>query len=117
VNWQKDSTQWLVDGQVVRTLNYADANGGSNYPQTPMKLKIGIWAGGDTALNGAGTVTWAGGATDYSQGPFVAIVQSVSVTNTNPAGSYTYGDQSGSYSSIRANAAAWKRGVMRSFRA
>lgn len=101
----------------MRMLNYADANGGSNYPQTPMRVKIGTWAGGDTALNGAGTVTWAGGATNYAQGPFVATVQSVWISNAYPASSYTYEDQSGSYSSIRVNAAAWKRGVMKAFRA
>jgi len=109
VNWQQDKTEWLIDGAVVRTLNYADANGGSRYPQTPMKLKIGIWAGGDTALNGEGTVTWAGGATNYAQGPFKAVVQSIQVHNTNPAASYSYGDASGSYSSIKQNAgSSWK---------
>ena len=110
VNWQADKTEWLVDGVVMRTLNYADANRGTNYPQTPMRLKVGTWAGGDTTLNSAGTVAWAGGATNYAQGPFVATLQSVTVINANPAASYTYGDQSGSYSSIRVNAASssWK---------
>jgi beta-glucanase (GH16 family) len=122
VNWQQDKTEWFVNGVLTRTLNYADANGGSNYPQTPMKLKIGTWAGGDTALNGEGTVTWAGGATDYSQGPFSAVVQSVQIINTNPASTYTYGDNSGSYSSIQRNsdAATWskaRRGVAQAFRA
>jgi hypothetical protein len=101
VNWQSDKTEWYIDGSLVRTLNYADAVGGSNYPQTPMRLKIGIWAGGDTSLNSEGTVTWAGGATDYSQGPFSMSLQKVEITNQNPASSYSYGDQTGSYTSIK----------------
>lgn len=113
VNWQQDRTEWYVDSALVRTLNYADAAGGNNYPQTPMKLKIGIWAGGDTALNGQGTVTWAGGATDYSQGPFSATVQSVQISNTNPASSYSYGDQSGSYSSIKVDGGSTSAKVRR----
>jgi hypothetical protein len=101
VNWQSDKTEWYIDSTLVRTLNYADAVSGSNYPQTPMRLKIGIWAGGDTSLNSDGTVTWAGGATDYSQGPFSMSLQKIVITNQNPASSYSYDDQTGGYQSIK----------------
>lgn len=97
--WTKDTTTWMIDGESVRTLAYADANGGSNYPQTPMRVKLGIWAGGDPS-NPEGTIQWAGGETDYNDGPFTAYIQSVSITNYNPANSYTYGDLTGSYESI-----------------
>lgn len=97
--WTKETTTWMIDGESVRTLAYADANGGSNYPQTPMRVKLGIWAGGDPS-NPEGTITWAGGETDYNDGPFTAYIQSVSITNYNPANSYTYGDLTGSYESI-----------------
>lgn len=97
--WTKDTTTWLVDGKSMRTLAYADAVGGQNYPQTPMRVKLGIWAGGDSS-NSAGTIEWAGGETDYTQGPFTAYIKSVSIVNYNPACSYTYGDLTGSYSSI-----------------
>lgn len=97
--WTKETVEWMIDGSVVRTLNYADANGGDNYPQTPMRVKLGIWAGGDSS-NGEGTIEWAGGETDYSDGPFTAYVKSVSITNYNPASEYTYSDTSGSYDSI-----------------
>lgn len=99
VYWSKDELIWYVDGASVRTLAYADALDGQNYPQTPMRVKLGIWAGGDSS-NSAGTIEWAGGATDYAQGPFSAYVQSVSITNFNPAASYSYGDLTGSYDSI-----------------
>ncbi|KAK7740458.1 hypothetical protein SLS53_005299 [Cytospora paraplurivora] len=97
--WTKKTLEWLVDGSVVRSLAYADANSGNSYPQTPMRVKLGIWAGGDSS-NSEGTIEWAGGATDYSDGPFTAYVKSVQITNYNPASSYTYSDKTGDYSSI-----------------
>lgn len=84
VLWTSEYTTWFIDSVAVRTLNYADAVGGANYPQTPMKLKLGIWAGGDSN-NDAGTIGWAGGTTDYSDGPFTFYVQSVSIVNYSPA--------------------------------
>ncbi|EPS25468.1 putative chitin glucanosyltransferase [Penicillium oxalicum 114-2] len=104
VNWQKDKTVWSIDGQAVRTLHYSDASGGSRYPQTPMRVRLGVWAGGDPR-NGKGTIEWAGGATDYSQAPFSMYVKSVSITNTNPADSYTYTDNTGSSDSIKISGA------------
>lgn len=97
--WTESSLQWAIDGATVRTLAYADANNGDSYPQSPMRVKLGIWAGGDSS-NSEGTIEWAGGATDYSAGPFTAYVKSVSITNYNPAAEYTYSDTSGSYESI-----------------
>jgi beta-glucanase (GH16 family) len=97
--WTKETTTWIIDGESVRTLAYADANGGSNYPQTPMRVKLGTWAGGDPS-NPEGTIQWAGGETNYNDGPFSAYIKSVSITNYNPAKSYTYGDLTGSYESI-----------------
>ncbi|KIW06074.1 uncharacterized protein PV09_03245 [Verruconis gallopava] len=105
VNWQSDKTEWYVDGTLTRTLNYADAVDGTNYPQTPMRVKVGIWAGGDTSLNSEGTVEWAGGATNFSQGPFTMTLEKVVIVNQNPASSYTYGDESGSYTSIKIDGA------------
>lgn len=84
----------------MRTLAYTDALAlnGANYPQTPCRLKIGSWAGG--ASSSPGTVTWAGGATDFADAPFVMYVDSVSITNYNPGSSYTYSDKSGDWQSI-----------------
>lgn len=85
---------------MVRTLNYHDAVDGYNFPQTPSKIKIGIWAGGDST-NGEGTIEWAGGETDFSKAPFTMYVKSVDVTNYYPASSYTYSDKTGAYTSIK----------------
>jgi hypothetical protein len=100
-DWTKDKIDWLIDGVVVRTLMYADAVGGENFPQTPMRLKLGNWVAGDPATNAKGTIEWAGGETDFSQAPFTMYVKTVSVTNYNPAQAYQWSDRSGSYGSIK----------------
>ena len=84
----------------MRTLLYADAVGGRNYPQTPVNVRIGIWAGGDPA-NDPGTIEWSGGETDYSAGPFTMVLEKIEVVNENPAKSYSYGDLTGDYQSIK----------------
>lgn len=97
--WTEEEINWKIDGTVVRTLAYADALEGQNYPQTPMRVKLGTWAGGDSS-NSEGTIEWAGGATDYDDGPFLAYVKTVTIVNYNPAESYTYSDTTGSNDSI-----------------
>ncbi|KAL4961128.1 glycoside hydrolase family 16 protein [Aspergillus stella-maris] len=101
IDWTSEKTEWFIDGESVRTLNYADAVDGTNYPQTPMRVRIGIWAGGDPD-NGQGTIEWAGGETDYTAAPFTMYVSSVSITNYNPADSYSWTDMTGSFDSIEA---------------
>ncbi|KAF2025930.1 cell wall glucanase/allergen F16-like protein [Setomelanomma holmii] len=100
ITWTSSATTWYVDGTAIRTLNYADAVSGKNYPQTPMNIRIGIWAGGDSG-NSEGTIEWAGGETDYDNGPFTMYLEKVEVVNDNPGGSYVYGDQTGDYDSIK----------------
>lgn len=99
IYWTQASCEWYIDGELTRTLNYADALSGENYPQTPMRVKLGIWAGGDSD-NSEGTIEWAGGETDYDDAPFTMTVESVKIENFNPGASYTYGDQTGDWSSI-----------------
>lgn len=102
VDWTKDAISWIVDGKTLRTVKYADAKGGSRFPQTPMRLRLGIWAGGDPS-NGEGTIEWAGGKTDYSQAPFTMYIESVKITNYSPADTYKFTDTSGSFESIKAS--------------
>ncbi|KAJ5227915.1 hypothetical protein N7489_008623 [Penicillium chrysogenum] len=101
IDWTSERIEWLLDGEVVRTLEYADAVDGTNYPQTPMRIRIGIWAGGDPD-NSAGTISWAGGETDYTESPFTMYVESVDIINYNPASAYKYTDKTGDYTSIKA---------------
>ncbi|KAG9539968.1 concanavalin A-like lectin/glucanase, partial [Aureobasidium melanogenum] len=100
-DWTEEKIDWLIDGAVVRTLMYADAVGGKNFPQTPMRLKLGNWVAGDPATNAPGTIEWAGGDTDFSQAPFTMYVKTVSITNYNPAAEYEWTDKTGSYESIK----------------
>jgi beta-glucanase (GH16 family) len=67
VDWTAQAIKWSIDGNVIRTLAYDDANGGSNYPQTPMQVKMGNWVGGSSTAP-QGTVEWAGGLADFSNG-------------------------------------------------
>ncbi|KAF3055902.1 putative glycosidase crf1 [Daldinia childiae] len=101
IDWTSDRVVWTVDGTVVRTLQASEAEQGQ-YPQTPMQVKFGAWSGGDSN-NPQGTIDWARGPTDYSQGPFSMSVKSVKVTDYSTGHSYTYGDTSGSWQSIQAD--------------
>ncbi|GFG20251.1 probable glycosidase crf1 [Aspergillus udagawae] len=110
VVWTAAAITWYIDGTSVRTLEYADAVDGNNYPQTPMVVKLGIWAGGDPS-NGEGTVEWAGGETDYDDVPFTMYVKSVNIINYNPAASYNYTDKTGTYTSIVASNSTTGSGI------
>jgi beta-glucanase (GH16 family) len=99
IHWTPESIEWYINDVAIRTLKYADANSGETFPQTPMRVKLGIWAGGDPD-NAEGTIEWAGGETDYDGVPYTMTVQKIKIENLNPAESYTYGDDSGSYKSI-----------------
>lgn len=108
LDWKPESLTWIIDGKPVRTLNFADANGGKTYPQTPCNVRIGNWPGGDS--KDKGTVEWAGGVTDYSKAPFKMTVESVKVTNYNPGKEYQWTDRSGSKESIKVIDAGNKEG-------
>ncbi|KAG6005639.1 hypothetical protein E4U54_000302 [Claviceps lovelessii] len=101
--WTRESIQWFIDGNHVRTLNAQDANSTHNYPQTPMRMSIGIWAGGDPSLP-EGTREWAGGDTDYAMGPYTMLLRSAQITDFSTGKEYTYGDRSGSWQSIKITA-------------
>ena len=100
INWTKEKLEWFIDGALVRTLKYDEANGGLNFPQTPMNIRLGIWAGGDASMPN-GTVEWAGGPTDYSQGPYTMWISSLRVKDASKGSTYTYGDKTGSWQSIK----------------
>ncbi|VUC23463.1 unnamed protein product [Clonostachys rosea] len=108
VEWTAKKIDWLVDDVVIRTLNYADAQGGARFPQTPSQIKIGTWVAGYEG-NNQGTIDWAGGIADFKKAPFDAYYKSVTVTDyaggdSAPSESikeYQYTDKSGAYKSIK----------------
>ncbi|KAF3041206.1 hypothetical protein E8E11_006484 [Didymella keratinophila] len=109
LNWTSESLTWLVDDKPMRTLNYADANGGKNFPQTPCNVRLGNWPGGDS--ENEGTVQWAGGKVDYTKGPFNMTVASIKVTNYSPGTEYHWKDKTGSFESIEVVGAGNKDGA------
>lgn len=101
VDWTRDKLEWFIDGQSIRVLKQEEANGGHNFPQTPCHVMLGIWAGGDPTKNEEGTVEWAGGETNYDDGPFSMSVKSVRVTDASRGTQYSYSDKTGSWQSIK----------------
>jgi len=103
IDWNKDRIEWWLDGKLLRTLLYDDALGGKNYPQTPMNIRLGVWAGGDVANNDPGVVEWAGGKTDFKDGPFTMKVQSVYAKDQGTGEKYSWADMdsSGSYEKVK----------------
>lgn len=108
IEWTPSAINWMIDDQVVRTLPYTDATGPNGYPQSPMQIKLGTWTAGSPDA-APGTITWAGGLADYSQGPFNAYYKSISIVDyaggdaptTASVREYIYGDHSGSWKSIQ----------------
>jgi len=114
--WTKDQITWMVDDNAAtaRTLPYnggsADlTNGGYNYPQTPMQVKLGNWVGCPTAecFNDAtcpthGTCQWVKGY--YGQtvaGPYVMSITNITISDYSCGTEYGFGDMSGMFSSIQ----------------
>ena len=100
VEWTSSQIVWSVGDNIVRVLTPATADSGQ-YPQTPMQVKLGAWSAGDPS-NAPGTISWARGPTDYADGPFTMVVQSLSVTDYSTGTQYKYSDESGNWQSIQA---------------
>ncbi|EXJ65037.1 murein transglycosylase [Cladophialophora yegresii CBS 114405] len=100
LDWSPEKLDWIIDGNVIRTLKYEDANNGLKFPQTPCDVRLGIWAGGDPKQP-QGTIDWAGGETNYDDVPFTMAVKSLRVSDASRGTQYVYGDTSGSWQSIK----------------
>jgi beta-glucanase (GH16 family) len=74
IDWQPETLRFLIDGQEVRSVNKADTlvDGVYQYPTTPARVQLSIWAGG---LEGApqGVVDWSGGLIQYNEPDYVAF--------------------------------------------
>lgn len=101
VHWTSSQIEWYIDSVLIRTLPYASANEGKNFPQTPMNVRLGIWAGGDPDSNSNGTIEWAGGVTNYTNGPYTMTVQSAQISDFSTGSEYEWTDASGSFTSIK----------------
>ncbi|KAK2744358.1 hypothetical protein FQN57_004252 [Myotisia sp. PD_48] len=98
--WTKEKIEWYVDNDLIRTLLYDEAKGGTRFPQTPSTVRLGIWPAGDKA-NSEHMKEWAGGEIDYGAGPYTMVVNHLKVTDFSHGKEYEYTDQSGDWQSIK----------------
>ena len=98
VEWTAEQVIWSVGGTVVRVLTPATADA-NQYPQTPMQVKFGAWSGGDPS-NAPGTIAWAGGPTNYANGPFTMVVKSIDISDYSTGTQYKYTGSSGNWQDI-----------------
>ncbi|OEJ91334.1 putative glycosidase CRH1 [Hanseniaspora opuntiae] len=96
IDWTKESIKWYIDDELVRTVGNSSSEG---FPQSPMAVFIGVWAGGDPS-NSEGTIEWAGGETDYSDAPFSMLIKSMKIENYSDGEAYTYKGTSGDWEDI-----------------
>lgn len=101
IDWTSEQIVWQVDGVTIRAMTYAEAETGQ-YPQTPMYIKVGSWSGGDPS-NPPGTIQWAGGVTNYADGPYTMYLKSIVATDYSTGTQYTYSGTSGTWQSIRSD--------------
>ncbi|KAI1642223.1 glycoside hydrolase family 16 protein [Daldinia loculata] len=105
VEWDEDHMNWYVDDKVVRSVLAKDTPKGFAFPQSPMKLQLGVWGGGDPS-NNHWTIQWAGGEVDMKGAPYTMYVKSVNITNKYPACQYRYKDKVASSSVDAASSSA-----------
>ena len=92
VEWDEDHMNWYVDNHIVRSVKAVNTPPGFVFPQSPMKLQLGVWGGGDPA-NNYWTIQRAGGEIDMKKVPYTMYVRSVNITNKYPACQYKYKDR------------------------
>ncbi|OAQ71627.1 glycoside hydrolase family 16 protein [Purpureocillium lilacinum] len=78
VEWTDEVLVFAIDGTPRRTWRAGEGMAREVWPQTPMQVKLGVWA--VDADSDGGEVSWAGGVPDWTgEGPFTAVFQSVTV--------------------------------------
>ncbi|KAI1106933.1 hypothetical protein F4804DRAFT_272531 [Jackrogersella minutella] len=99
VEWDENHVDWYIDDKVIRSIQAKDTPSGFTFPQSPMKIQLGVWGGGDPS-NNYWTTQWAGGQIDTKGAPYTMYVKSVNITNKYPACQYKYQDKTGKIGSI-----------------
>jgi beta-glucanase (GH16 family) len=99
--WTEEKMDFYIDENLVRTIIASETSheGNDTYPQTPMRMSLGIWAGGDPSLN-EWTREWAGGDTNFDEAPFNMYVKSARIEDYSSGKEYVWGDRSGDWESI-----------------
>lgn len=76
VEWTDEFLRFSIDGAERRTWQSGEIPT-DRWPQTPMQVKLGVWA--VESFNDPGEIAWAGGVADWRRGPFTAAFQSVEI--------------------------------------
>lgn len=112
IDWTQEYVQWLVNGQVGRTL-YKNSTWNETlqtyaFPQTPARVQISLWPAGSSSA--AGTRDWAGGAIDWNApdianpGYYYAFIQEATITCYDPPSGVTInGNNSYVYKGVNGN--------------
>ena len=106
LKWTREKLDWIINGEVIRTLNAAGLQGCAGYPQSPMRVKLGSWVAGKEGMP-PGTIEWAGGLANFADGPFNAYYKQVRVQDfmggggAKEATEYVWTDRSGTWQSIK----------------
>lgn len=112
IDWTPDQVQWIIDGEVRRTLKKSDTwNEEKNryqFPQSPARLQMSLWPAG-LPSSAQGTIDWAGGVIDWNsediqqEGYYYATVGQVDVQCYQPpAGTPQTGDSAYVYTDLAA---------------
>ncbi|OAR03794.1 hypothetical protein LLEC1_04659 [Akanthomyces lecanii] len=107
VEWTDKFLKFSIDGAERKTWQPGEIPA-DKWPQTPMQVKLGIWA--VEGYNDPGEISWAGGVPDWSRQPFTAAFHSVEVEDYTgwceqvDAGGpveYQYDDKTESWADVR----------------
>ncbi|GMM37329.1 hypothetical protein DASC09_046540 [Saccharomycopsis crataegensis] len=100
IDWTAESLSFYIDNLKVRQIFNDEPTNVYGYPQTPMAVYLGTWVGGDPG-NQVGTIQWAGGLTDFNDGPFTMEVNRIVISDYSSGKYYKYHGKSGDWSSIQ----------------
>ncbi|KAJ3493178.1 hypothetical protein NLG97_g4895 [Lecanicillium saksenae] len=76
VEWTDKFLKFSIDGAERKTWQIGEIPA-EKWPQTPMQVKLGLWA--VEGYNDPGEIAWAGGVPDWRNKPFTASFHSVEI--------------------------------------
>ncbi|KAK8233247.1 concanavalin A-like lectin/glucanase domain-containing protein, partial [Phyllosticta capitalensis] len=93
IDWRHDRINWEINNQVMRTLMFEDTVTKNEFPQTPSKVRIGMWTLDDPDHQTRSAVELASGQTTYTTDggmPWNMYVRRVEIVNYNASRHYNF---------------------------
>lgn len=115
VEWTDQFLKFSIGGAELRTWHLGEIPA-EKWPQTPMQVKLGIWA--VEPYDDPGEIAWAGGVADWSRKPFTAAFQSVEIEDytgwceeveSGGPVQYQYGEGMKGWADVRVNGCRKRR--------